>query len=168
MAQDRMALQWVIKTTRTSVVPSTEHRWHQWGEMSAQTLKMLKRYTHRATVCSPCCHWQHIQEYPLPYHQTTEQLRPSDCETPELILWTLSKYSIKWYPGLKASFDTSIKTASGRITLDLIDSDFWNLKKGLDQLREVFLHRTRTVDIGSALGRDQNQKYCIDPWGENA
>ena len=46
----------LIKTTRTSVVPSTEHQWHQWSEMSAQRPKILKDNTHPDTVCSPCCH----------------------------------------------------------------------------------------------------------------
>ena len=43
MAQDGKALLRVIKTTRTSLVPSTEHQWHQWSETSAQSPKETKR-----------------------------------------------------------------------------------------------------------------------------
>ena len=41
---------------RTSLVPSTEHQWHQWSEMSAQSTNILKDNIHPDTVCSPCCH----------------------------------------------------------------------------------------------------------------
>ena len=56
MASDRMALQPVIQTTRTWLVPTSEHQWHQWSEISAQSTKILKDNTNLATSCSPCSH----------------------------------------------------------------------------------------------------------------
>ena len=44
--------------------------------------------TFSVPVCSPCCHLEKIQKYPLPYDQTTEQLHSPDCETPQFIINT--------------------------------------------------------------------------------
>ena len=57
----------------TLLYQSTEHQCHRWSEVSAQSSKDTQR--------------QHPpQKYPLLYHQTTEQLLPSGCDTHQFIL----------------------------------------------------------------------------------
>ena len=71
-AQDRKSLQRVIKTTGTSLVPSTEHQWHQWSETSVQSPKDTKRQhppSHSLFTLLPpdkwyrsiCCHTIRLQ-----------------------------------------------------------------------------------------------------------
>ena len=70
-------------------------------EVSAAVWQHIQKYlllsdnTYRSICCFLTTHtevsaavWQQIQKYLLLYHQTTEQLLPSGCDSPELILNT--------------------------------------------------------------------------------
>ncbi len=88
MAQDRRALQRVIKTAQNIIgthLPSISDI----GEVPAQSPKFTTRqYLPQPQPVHPAAIWQVIQKYLLLYHQTTEQRLSSGCEIPKLILHT--------------------------------------------------------------------------------
>ena len=91
----RLCSRW-LNPPRTSLVPSTEHQWHQCSEISVQNPEETKRQNPKRQSVHPAAIWQQIQKYLLLYHQTTQQLHSSDCETPQFNLCTQPKVWLLW------------------------------------------------------------------------
>ena len=107
-AQDRKALQRVIKLTRSSLAPSTEHQWHWQSEMSVQSPEDAKRqhpaqphFDRSSFLChfSSDCGIQHQAS-----HIRTGLSPPVfSLETSSLSLWLSCQIAHPWSSWLHAS-----------------------------------------------------------------
>ena len=60
-------------------------QWHTWYNSTVTSATSPQDERQQPQSVHPAAIWQQIQKYLLLYHQTTQQLHSSDCETPELI-----------------------------------------------------------------------------------